>query len=182
MLAARSCKPSVGAIPQGSLRLSRRKACCVRAASAPRFDVEPYVQLATAKIPANVDGAAFNKAMYNWASTLVQSGANYPFVTSLLCDRIPTGLKISLMANITPKELASAGEIEATLEPVPEQGQVLFVRFYEGPASTQARNERAPKDPKERLEAVIASLVDVPTIMQTMPNAIRKAAQVSVVQ
>ncbi|KAF5838293.1 hypothetical protein DUNSADRAFT_3090 [Dunaliella salina] len=86
------------------------------------------------------------------------------------------------MANITPKELASAGEIEATLEPVPEQGQVLFVRFYEGPASTQARNERAPKDPKERLEAVIASLVDVPTIMQTMPNAIRKAAQVSVVQ
>jgi len=86
------------------------------------------------------------------------------------------------MANITAKELASAGEIEATLEPVPQQGQVLFVRFYEGPASTQARNERASKDPAERLDAVLASLVDVPTIMQTMPNAIRKAVQISTVQ
>lgn len=38
---------------------------------------------------------------------------------------------------------------------------------------------RAPKDPGARLDAVIEGLVDVPTLMQTMPNAIRTAARVA---
>lgn len=37
---------------------------------------------------------------------------------------------------------------------------------------------RASKDPTERLDAVLAGLVDVPTLMTTMPRAIRKAVQV----
>eukprot|EP00983_Pelagomonas_calceolata_P024319 765559-Pelagomonas_calceolata.AAC.2 len=49
-------------------------------------------------------------------------------------------------------------------------------------ACSHTRAFRASKDPAERLDAVLASLVDVPTIMQTMPNAIRKAVQISTVQ
>lgn len=66
--------------------------------------------------------------------------------------------------------------------PCLSQGQALIVRFYEGPASNQAKNEKASKNPEERLDAVLSGLVDVPTLMQTMPRAIRKAVQISAKQ
>lgn len=34
----------------------------------------------------------------------------------------------------------------------------------------------APSDPQERLDSILSTLVDVDTIMATMPEAIRKAA------
>ena len=37
----------------------------------------------------------------------------------------------------------------------------------------------APLDADKRLDAVLSSLVDVQTIMQTMPNAIRAAVSAS---
>jgi hypothetical protein len=41
------------------------------------------------------------------------------------------------------------------------------------------RSTEALSDNVQRLEATLSGLVDVPTIMTTMPSAIKKAVQVS---
>ena len=58
--------------------------------------------------------------------------------------------------------------------------RVLFVRFFEGEASFMDR-ATPPQfaSERERLKAALANLVDVPVLMQTMPNAIRAAVQQS---
>lgn len=55
-----------------------------------------------------------------------------------------------------------------------------MVRFYEGEGAA-AVGMGGPRDaPQEqRLETLLASLVDVPVIMQTMPAAIKRAVMVS---
>lgn len=55
------------------------------------------------------------------------------------------------------------------------QGQVLFIRFYEGPAAVAGRQTPMPADAGERLDVVLKSLVDVDLIMSTMPVAIKKS-------
>ncbi len=55
------------------------------------------------------------------------------------------------------------------------QGDVLFVRFFEGPASGIDRQGPAPSNPRERLQKNAEALIDVPIIMQTMKVAIQKA-------
>ncbi|KAL6764805.1 hypothetical protein V8C86DRAFT_1372208 [Haematococcus lacustris] len=123
-----------------------------------RASSENHLQLATAKLPAAVDAAKFVKCMYLLAS----------------------GFKVSLLKSISRGEFASAGDLQATVEGVPGEGNVLFVRFFEGPASVTGRApENIPQQPKARLESILSGLVDVPTIMQTMPSAIRKAVQVA---
>ena len=55
------------------------------------------------------------------------------------------------------------------------QGDVLFVRFYEGPASGIDRTGPAPSNTRERLQKNAEALIDIPIIMETMKKAIQKA-------
>lgn len=55
------------------------------------------------------------------------------------------------------------------------QGDVLFVRFFEGPASGIDRQGPAPSNAKERMQKNAEALIDIPIIMQTMKVAIQKA-------
>lgn len=55
------------------------------------------------------------------------------------------------------------------------QGDVLFVRFFEGPASGIDRQGPAPSNAKERVQKNAEALIDIPIIMQTMKVAIQKA-------
>ena len=61
------------------------------------------------------------------------------------------------------------------------QGNVFFVRFYEGEGSSLI-NKKLPSDPQQRLKTVIDGLVDVTTIMRTMKAAIKETAGRSVKQ
>lgn len=144
-------------------------------ASAARSDTEPSVQLATAKLPPAINLATFYDVLYQWASTLTQSGGNLPFILPLKADKIPSGFQISLLKRIPDVGFDSAGDIVATVEDVPGQGNILFIRFYEGPASSTDRRVPPSADVGERLDATIKALPDVDVIVQTMPAAIRKA-------
>lgn len=55
------------------------------------------------------------------------------------------------------------------------QGNILFVRFFEGPASGIDRQGPPAKDPRKRLQTNAEALIDIPIIMETMKEAIRKA-------
>ena len=52
---------------------------------------------------------------------------------------------------------------------------MLFVRFFEGPASGIDRRGPPPSNPKERVQKNAEALIDIPIIMQTMKVAIQKA-------
>lgn len=118
--------------------------------------------------------------MYNWASTLTSSGANYPFALVVKADKLAddAGFQISLLNSTADRRILSTADITSTVEPV-DGKNVLFVRLYEGPGALAGRRDAAPADPQKRLQVVLDSLVDVPTIMQTMPKAIRQAVQVA---
>jgi len=94
-------------------------------------------------------------------------------------DRLPTGFKMSLLKAVTKGNFDSAADIEAIVEE--ENGEpVLFVRFYEGPAAmADRRGGQIPTDAEARLDLILQGLPDVPTLMQTMPRAIRKAVQLA---
>ena len=55
------------------------------------------------------------------------------------------------------------------------QGDVLFVRFFEGPGSGIDRQGPPPNNAKERIQKNAEALIDIPIIMQTMKGAIQKA-------
>lgn len=59
------------------------------------------------------------------------------------------------------------------------QGDVLFVRFYDTPDSAMDRRTPLPSDENERLRLALAACVDVPIIMNSLPNAIRDAVKQS---
>lgn len=59
------------------------------------------------------------------------------------------------------------------------QGNIFFVRFYEGRGASLVRNGPLPEEPYERLKTVINGLIDVPMIMSTMKTAIRQAVSQS---
>ena len=53
---------------------------------------------------------------------------------------------------------------------------MLFVRFFEGEGSFMDRQTPPNfRSDQERLKAALANLVDIPILMQTLPNAIRAA-------
>eukprot|EP00879_Flechtneria_rotunda_P001049 GHRR01001186.1.p1 GENE.GHRR01001186.1~~GHRR01001186.1.p1 ORF type:complete len:189 (+),score=39.83 GHRR01001186.1:170-736(+) len=143
-----------------------------------RSTSEPHLQLATARLPKAADPNKFAGAMYQWAATMTQSAANYPFSQTLKADRLPNGFQISLLKRTNSGSFGSAADIVATVEESPKVGQVLIVRFYEGPNAHEGRRSVSSND-GERLDMLLASLIDVDTIMNTMPNAIRSAAAVS---
>ena len=55
------------------------------------------------------------------------------------------------------------------------QGNILFARFYEGDGSFIDKGRNVPSDPMQRVQAASSGLVDVPIIMQTMRDAIKRA-------
>ena len=55
------------------------------------------------------------------------------------------------------------------------QGSVLFARFFEGDASFAERTSNIPKDPMKRVQEASSGLVDVPIIMETMRDAIKRS-------
>lgn len=112
--------------------------------------------------------------MYQWSSTLTQSGANYPFILPVKADKYDSGFKLSLLKKSAAGNFDSAGEIQGTVEEAPGKGSVFMIRFFEGPTGLVDRRTAAPSDPQERVEVVLQSLVDVDTIMQTMPLALRQ--------
>lgn len=112
-------------------------------------------------------------------------------------DRVPGGFDLTLLKQSKGGAIASVGRLAARVERQGDGAQVLFVRFIAGeillssgepvsaadgvplpvpPTSEPALNFQyfkvpAGYSPKTQLDA----LVDVPIIMGSMPEAIRKA-------
>eukprot|EP00882_Tetradesmus_deserticola_P026787 GHRQ01029581.1.p2 GENE.GHRQ01029581.1~~GHRQ01029581.1.p2 ORF type:complete len:144 (+),score=41.48 GHRQ01029581.1:140-571(+) len=123
----------------------------------------------------------FADSMYQWAATMTQSGANFPFVLPIQVDKLqsPPGFQMSLLRRSNNGGFGSAGDIVGTVEDTPGVGKVLMIRFYEGPTAQDSRITPPSTDPEERLEVVLKSMPDVDTLMATMPRAIRAAAAAS---
>lgn len=173
-----AARPAAGLSYATGRQQQRMASHVALAAIAARGDAPLHIQLATAKIPGAVSVPAFAECMYQWAATLTQSGQNFPFACPIKADRLDTGFQISLLKK-SGEGFDSAGDLQATVEAVEGKGNVLFVRFYEGPASFLERRTPAPADDKQRLDIALQSLVDVPIILSTMPDAIRSAVKQS---
>lgn len=120
------------------------------------------VQLGTAKLPKDIDVQVFSSTMFQWATTLTTSGQNMPFVLPQKVDKTKTGFEMDFLKS-NPKDpgsFVSVGTIEAKVEEIEDGAKILFLRGY--------GDVRIPK-----------KLVDVPIVMQTMPNAIKRAIKVS---
>ena len=120
------------------------------------------VQLGTAKLPKDIDVHVFSSTMFQWATTLTTSGQNMPFVLPQKVDKTKTGFEMDFLKS-NPKDpgsFVSVGTIEAKVEEIEDGAKILFIRGY--------GDVRIPK-----------KLVDVPIVMQTMPNAIKRAIKVS---
>ncbi|KXZ56952.1 hypothetical protein GPECTOR_1g859 [Gonium pectorale] len=127
----------------------------------------------TVSICSDINQPAFAEYIYQWAATLTQSGANFPFILPVKADKYDDGFKISLLKKMPAGNFDSAGEIQGTIEDIPGKGSVFMIRFFEGPAGLVDRRTAPPTDPQQRLSVVIDSLVDVETIMNTLPSALR---------
>ncbi|KAL0028787.1 hypothetical protein WJX79_007632 [Trebouxia sp. C0005] len=139
-----------------------------------KVDSKEHLQLATARLPKGLDTTGFTNSLYQWASTLTSSGQNMPFALPIKADKLENGFQMSLL-RIKDGRPMSVGDIVANVEQVDEKGDVLFVRFFEGPAAGIDRQGPAPSNPRERLQKNAEALIDVPIIMQTMKVAIQKA-------
>jgi len=120
------------------------------------------VQLGTAKLPKGIDVAVFSATMFQWATTLTTSGQNMPFVLPQKVDKTETGFEMDFLKSNPndPGSFVSVGTIEAKVEDIEDGSKILFLRGY--------GDVRVPK-----------KLVDVPIVMQTMPNAIKRAITVA---
>ena len=119
------------------------------------------VQLGTAKIPADIDEEVFCSSMYQWANGLTTSGQNMPFALPQRVDRLPTGFSMAFLVSDPdgePGTFVSCGEIIATVQdhPLQEGNRVLIIN---GTGKVMDKG----------------TLIDVDTVMQTFPNAIRNA-------
>eukprot|EP00877_Chromochloris_zofingiensis_P009794 jgi/Chrzof1/5068/Cz15g10180.t1 len=138
---------------------------------------DPHITLGTATIPRSANLQMFTNSLYQWASSITSSGANLPMSLPLKVDRMESGFQITLLRRSKDGGFFSTGDIIASVEDEADRGSVLFIRFYEG--SSPARSSSNDKEAAERLETLLSSLVDVPTIMSTMPAAIRRAVAVA---
>jgi len=138
-------------------------------AAAGRTKTDPHLQLATAKIPKDVDVDAFLGRLYQWAASLTSNGRNLPLALPLRTDRTDDGFQLQLLRVAADNQVVSVGDIVVAVEPVDSVGNVLFVRFYEGVASNAIYKSNG------NLQQLLQSLVDVPLILNTMPQAIRLA-------
>lgn len=133
------------------------------------------LQLATAKLPTAVDKSKFSSAIYQWASSLTLSGQNMPFALPQKVDRVDTGFDIVFLKQGKGGEFNSVGKIFARVEEI-NGANVYMVRFAAGEMqfATGAR-----QDPQSMSEAEVKKaldiLVDVPVIMGTMGEAIKRS-------
>lgn len=51
----------------------------------------------------DINQAAFAEYMYQWAATLTQSGANFPFILPVKADKYATGWKVSRRPDLAPR-------------------------------------------------------------------------------
>lgn len=169
------------AIPAQPRRTSRSARAVVVAASAggPSSSAAS-LQLASAKLPADLNKAMFVESLYQWAATLTTSGRNLPFALPLKCDKVADGFTISLLRVAGGGNVMSVADLVASVETAPGGGDVLMVRLYEGEGAA-AVGMGGPKGApaEQRLEALLSGLIDVPQIMQTMPLAIKQAVMVA---
>ncbi|KAK9868655.1 hypothetical protein WJX84_003925 [Apatococcus fuscideae] len=135
---------------------------------------DAHLQLATARLPSNVDVDEFKRTLYNWAATLTTSGRNMPFSLPIKTTHTKDGFEMSLL-RIFDGEARSVGDINVTVEEESGKGNILFARFYEGDGSFIDKGRNVPSDPMQRVQAASSGLVDVPIIMQTMRDAIKRA-------
>mmetsp|Transcript_18564 Transcript_18564/g.47564 ORF Transcript_18564/g.47564 Transcript_18564/m.47564 type:complete len:190 (+) Transcript_18564:148-717(+) len=140
---------------------------------------EPHLQLATAKIPSAVDTQEFQSGMYQWAATLTTSGQNMPFVLPMKTDKLEDGFVISMCNLQDQGGLISVGDIQGTVEEVAGVGNVFFVRFYLGDGCEADASIAAKTTSDEKLKLAVQKLVDVDTIMNTMPNAIKNTCKMA---
>ncbi len=99
-------RPSPVPLPRCSFkpaqRCNPRRAAVVVASAAPGSSAAalqpsaPHVQLATARLPADVDVATFNCHLYQWAATLTTNGRNLPFSLPLKADPRDDGFQVRL--------------------------------------------------------------------------------------
>lgn len=161
--------------PRSSVVARGSRCSCIHVkAAAAKVDSKEHLQLATARLPKGLDTTGFTNSLYQWASTLTSSGQNMPFALPIKADKLDNGFQMSLL-RIKDGRPMSVGDIVANVEQVDEMGDVLFVRFFEGPASGIDRQGPAPSNSQERLQKNAEALIDVPIIMQTMKVAIQKA-------
>ena len=126
-------------------------------------DEEQSVQLGTAKLPKDIDIEQFKSSLYQWATTLNHSGQNMPFVLPQRVDKTACGFEMDFLksnSKTSTNEFVSCGTIEAKVEESNDGQIILMVRGY--------GDVKVPK-----------KLVDVAVVMQTMPNAIKRAIQIS---
>lgn len=143
-------------------------------AAAADVESQEHLQLATARLPKDIDVNGFLENMYQWATTLTSSGSNLPFALPIRTDKMDKGFQMSLL-RIKDGQPLSVGDIKAHVEPVEDKGDVLFVRFFEGPASGIDRTGPPISNSRERLQKNAEALIDIPIIMETMKKAIQKA-------
>ena len=131
-------------------------------ASSSNLEGAESVQLGTAKLPADINVETFSSSLFQWATTLTTSGQNMPFVLPQKVDKTETGFEMDFLKSNPndPGSFVSVGTIEAKVEEIDDGSKILFLRGY--------GDVRVPK-----------KLVDVPIVMQTMPNAIKRAITVS---
>jgi len=131
-------------------------------ASSSNLEGAESVQLGTAKLPADINVETFSSSLFQWATTLTTSGQNMPFVLPQKIDKTETGFEMDFLKSNPndPGSFVSVGTIEAKVEEIDDGSKILFLRGY--------GDVRVPK-----------KLVDVPIVMQTMPNAIKRAITVS---
>lgn len=104
---------------------------------------------------------------------------NLPFACPLKTTRVDGGFDIVFLKQALNKEFMSVGEIKVRVEAVGSD-KVLFVRFQPGDSkfSTGERQDGLALSDEETKKA-LDILVDIPLIMGTMKDAIKKSAVAS---
>jgi hypothetical protein len=90
-------------------------------------------------------------------------------------------LQISLLRVADRGSVRSVADVVGRVEADGSAGNVFVVRLFEAEGSPMilSKEMQASSDTQRRLKMLLAACVDVPTIMQTMPNAIRNAVVMS---
>lgn len=76
-----------------------------------------HLQLATARLPADVNREAFCASMFQWASTLIQNGRNLPFALPLKCDKLADGFQVGGRRHPTWRQHRAVPEWRCTSAP-----------------------------------------------------------------
>jgi hypothetical protein len=138
-----------------------------------KSEADTHLQLATALLPKDVNADAFIDRLYQWAATVTSSGNNMPLALPLRVTRTQEGFEMSMlrMRGTSP---VSVADITASVEAVSGKGQVLFLRLFDTEGSDLVLAKRQ-SSAEARLKALSQALIDVATIMNSMPPAIKLA-------